>query len=275
MKKGLVSVIMPVLNGADYIADAIDSVLKQEYTQWELLIVDNGSSDGTVGIVNGFRDSRIILLTEHKKKGVAAARNKALREMSGEFFCFLDADDYLPNNSISNRINYLQEHKDVHFLDGSVEVKNVYLDKTISLCKPSFRGDALNELASLSGRCFCGISWFIRRTPGKEYSFPESWTHAEDLAFYLSIAEDGKYDFIDAAVYVVRRGHSSAMSNLQGLENGYSKLLDYMKTLPLSSEQRAFSRQKVRSIMTKSYLKNGNIIDAWKAWQTFSKGGES
>jgi glycosyltransferase involved in cell wall biosynthesis len=275
MKKGLVSVIMPVLNGADYIADAIRSVLNQDYTQWELLIVDNGSTDGTTGIVNGFRDARITLLSEHKKKGVAAARNKALQEMSGEFFCFLDADDILPKDSISKRINHLQDHKDVHFLDGTVEVKNVYLDKTISLCKPSFRGEALNELASLSGRCFCGISWFIRRTPTKEYFFPESWTHAEDLAFYLSIAADGKYDFIDAIVYVVRRGHSSAMSNLQGLENGYSKLLDYMKTLPLSREQREFSRHKVRSIMTKSYLKNGNIFGALKAWQKFSKGGES
>ena len=275
MKKGLVSVIMPVLNGADYIADAIRSVINQEYAQWELLIVDNGSTDGTVGIVNGFRDPRITLLTEHLKKGAAAARNKALQEMSGEFFCFLDADDVLPKHSISSRINHLQEHKDVHFIDGYSEIKNVYSDKTLQFCRPTFRGETLHELASLSGRCFCGITWLIRRNPGKEYRFPEGWTHAEDLAFYLSIAGEGNYDFLESVVYVIRRGHRSAMSNLFGLEDGYQRILSLMQTLPLSKEERSNARKKIRSIMVKSYLKNGQIIAALKSWKKFSTEGRA
>jgi glycosyltransferase involved in cell wall biosynthesis len=89
-----VSVIMPAYNVAPYIGAAIDSVLGQTMPDWELLIVDDGSTDDTTRIVQAYaaRDARIRLLTR-PNGGIAAARNTALREATGDFFAILDSDD--------------------------------------------------------------------------------------------------------------------------------------------------------------------------------------
>lgn len=87
------SVIVPLYNKRNYIADAVESVLRQTRGDFELIIVDDGSSDESASIVNDqFHDHRIHLLTQ-KNMGVAAARNTGISESTGTFVCFLDADD--------------------------------------------------------------------------------------------------------------------------------------------------------------------------------------
>ena len=92
-KVGLVSVIMPAFNVEKYIGDAIRSVLKQTYPFFELIIVDDGSTDRTREVVNSFDDERIVLLTHEKNRGVAEARNTALKEARGKWVALIDADD--------------------------------------------------------------------------------------------------------------------------------------------------------------------------------------
>ena len=98
-----VSVILPAYNAQAYLADAVESVLRQSFSDWELLLVDDGSSDETPALCDAFaaRDSRIRVL--HKANGgVSAARNDALDAARGEWIAFLDADDvYLPDFLLS------------------------------------------------------------------------------------------------------------------------------------------------------------------------------
>lgn len=89
----LVSIIMPSYNTAKFIGDSIESVLNQTYTNWELIIVDDCSTDDTDKIVNNFKDSRIKYLKNKKNVGAALTRNKALREAGGTWIAFLDSDD--------------------------------------------------------------------------------------------------------------------------------------------------------------------------------------
>ncbi|MEY3398693.1 MAG: hypothetical protein RL220_1287, partial [Bacteroidota bacterium] len=238
MKRGLVSVIMPARNASAYIEEAIRSVIAQSYTSWELLIVDNGSTDNTYDIAHSFLDSRITVLREPHKLGIGYARNKAMHEMVGEYFCFLDADDRLTPDSLSCRIGLFQQDPELSFVDGWVETWNRDFSQCSSVCKPSFRGYPLHEVVSLSARCVCAVSWMVRRKPGIEYRFMEGWSHAEDLAFYISIARQGKYSYTEQPVYQVRRGHQSTMSDLKGLQDGYGHVLRYMQTIPeLSNEE--------------------------------------
>ena len=98
MQFGLVSVMMPAFNAEQYIGQAVQSVIDQEYPQWELIIVNDGSTDGTPDIVANFKDPRIKLIHQ-ANGGESRARNTALKHMSGEFVAFLDADDlYLPQH---------------------------------------------------------------------------------------------------------------------------------------------------------------------------------
>lgn len=107
MKKvssGKISVIIPVHNAEKYIDKAVQSVMEQNYTNWELLLIENGSEDASLDVCkkNAEKDSRIQVLKE-KNKGAGSARNTGLCSAEGEYIVFIDADDYLPDKSVFQR----------------------------------------------------------------------------------------------------------------------------------------------------------------------------
>lgn len=110
MKENLVSVVMPVYNCEAHIKQAILSVLSQTYTQFELLICDNGSTDQTVSIINSFlSDSRVKLLY-CQKKGVSYARNKCLEQANGQYIAFLDSDDCWKTEKLDIQLQFMKEN---------------------------------------------------------------------------------------------------------------------------------------------------------------------
>ncbi|MBM6993653.1 MAG: glycosyltransferase [Prevotella sp.] len=113
MKDGLVSIIMPMYNSAKYVGEAIDSVLSQTYTFWELLVVDDGSTDDSVQIVKRYcqQDSRIRLLfnTNHIQQP-SAPRNAGLCEAQGQFIAFLDSDDCWLPAKLNEQLKLFADH---------------------------------------------------------------------------------------------------------------------------------------------------------------------
>lgn len=107
---GLVSVIMPSWNTGKFIAESIESVINQTYTNWELIIVDDCSTDNTDEIVAGFADERIRYLKNEKNSGAALTRNRAIREARGEWIAFLDSDDLWMPEKLEHQIQFMQEH---------------------------------------------------------------------------------------------------------------------------------------------------------------------
>jgi len=91
----LVSIVMPAYNRADTISEAIDSVLAQTYPHFELIVVDDGSTDATRDVVRSYRDERVRLIPLGSRHGVSAARNAALREARGDFITYLDSDNLM------------------------------------------------------------------------------------------------------------------------------------------------------------------------------------
>lgn len=111
----LVSIIMPSYNTARYIDETINSVLKQTYTNWELIIVDDCSPDNTDEIVKPYlSDERIIYLKNEKNSGAAVSRNRALREAKGKWIAFLDSDDLWMPEKLEKQISFM-EKKGYHF----------------------------------------------------------------------------------------------------------------------------------------------------------------
>ncbi|MTI32484.1 glycosyltransferase family 2 protein [Xanthovirga aplysinae] len=261
----LVSIIMPTYNASQYISEAITSVLNQSYEHWELLIINDGSTDQTEKQVLKIKDSRIRYFKQ-ENKGVSAARNVGLREMKGDYFCFLDADDTYPKDSLNARIKFFIKFPDAFFVDGRVDLYDHNMKGVIKSSIQSFNGPPLKALLRLDPSVFFGPSWMIRRVKGKNYAFIEQMTHSEDLCFYLSIANDGLYKTVDQCILNYRTGNASAMSNLKGLEGGYRQLVKYVKEeIPCNYYDRFYLLLKTRKIMFLSYLADRQFLNALKA----------
>lgn len=110
MENGLVSIIMPSWNTSNFIAESIQSVINQTYKNWELIIVDDCSTDNTDEVVSFYKDQRIKYLKNEKNSGAAITRNKALREAQGEWIAFLDSDDLWEPEKLEHQINFMKNN---------------------------------------------------------------------------------------------------------------------------------------------------------------------
>lgn len=260
----LVSIILPVFNSENTISRAIKSVLNQDYSHFELLVIDNNSTDGSVSEISSFADPRIKLHSE-TKQGVSAARNKGLETAIGHYVCFLDADDELSEQSISSRLKKFEQQR-CDFVDGKVEFKGNERPTWL----PQGSDKLLESLISLNGDCFCGITWMFKRNLLDGLRFNEDLTHGEDLFFFMQLSKKGgSYAFVDQIVYRVNISENSAMSNLKGIENGYTLTYQSLQEWDIPSEWLQAYRQKARSVMMRTYLKNGQFISALATYRSF------
>lgn len=106
----LVSIIMPSYNTAPYIKETIQSVLDQTYQNWELIIVDDCSTDNTDEVVASIKDERIRYLKNEKNSGAAVSRNRALREAKGRWIAFLDSDDLWMPEKLGKQIGFMEKN---------------------------------------------------------------------------------------------------------------------------------------------------------------------
>jgi glycosyltransferase involved in cell wall biosynthesis len=113
MIQPLFSVLIPAHNHADYLAEAIQSVLAQTYTNFEMIIVDDASSDNTADVISQFNDPRIKYIVHGKNRGLSAARNTGIRASSGKFIAFLDADDFFHPEKIQSHLDFIEQHPEI------------------------------------------------------------------------------------------------------------------------------------------------------------------
>jgi glycosyltransferase involved in cell wall biosynthesis len=208
MIPGLVSVMMPAYNAERYIASAIESVLAQSYSDWELLVVDDGSTDPTGEIAAGVGDPRVRVLRQ-ANGGEAAARNHALRSMRGEYLAFLDSDD-----------RFLPEHlaRTVGFLKDRPEVDGVYTDgyhidsydNRLPLLSARRRGpyegsifEALVRASDVFGPPIC-VVLRAERVHEKGCRFDERIVIGPDWDFFVHYSEHARFGYIDRPTCLYR-----------------------------------------------------------------------
>jgi teichuronic acid biosynthesis glycosyltransferase TuaG len=116
-----VSIIMPAYNCEKYVAEAINSVISQTYQSWELLVIDDGSKDNTLKIINGFgsKDSRIRPIQNEKNIGVSETRNIGIVLASGEWIAFLDSDDMWEKTKLEKQLKVAEENSAEFLFTGS------------------------------------------------------------------------------------------------------------------------------------------------------------
>jgi O-antigen biosynthesis protein len=199
----LVTVIIPTYNRADLVKGAIESVLAQSYSQWELLVVDDASTDETSTILQGMSDERIRYIRHSQNRGGSAARNTGLAQAKGAYIAFLDSDDeWLPTKL---------EKQVAHFEHLPLNVGLVYTGALVvrdggvqEEQRPVHRGSLFRQLLLDNVIVGSGSAVMIRSTVLENVpAFDEALPARQDLDFWVRVAQHYIIDFVDEVLLVI------------------------------------------------------------------------
>lgn len=187
MDYGKVSIITPCWNGEKYIGETIGSVLAQTYPNWEMLVVDDGSTDGSRGIVEEYakKDARIRYFYQ-ENAGSAAARNHGIREASGRFIALLDADDLWDPAFLEKQLAFMKEKKAVCVCSSYryIDEKSAASDK---IAKPKAEITEKDMLVRNHVGCLTGL--YDTACFGKVYLKEELRSIRDDYAYWYDIVK--------------------------------------------------------------------------------------
>lgn len=200
----VVSVVMPAYNAERWIATAINSVLSQTLHGWELIVVNDGSVDGTEAVVRGFDDPRIHLVNQ-ENTGAAQARNEGFRHARGQFVALLDADDWYEPRHLERTSEFLDEHRDCSLVGTNYYFIDFKGEKKIG-CKPGqILGKAGDGVipdyfrATMRNRCYpitcCAV--FRRERIADLGGFDSTLRSDEDHDFWTRWAMKSRFGYID------------------------------------------------------------------------------
>ena len=187
-----VSVIIPTYNRSSLIADAIQSVLAQTFGDFEIIVIDDGSTDNTKELVDNFKDPRIRYLYQ-KNQGVSVARNTGIQASRGEYVAFLDSDDTLLKEALEKRVEVLDRHPEAAFSYGQI----YFVDekgRIIQLeprSKSSYVREGIEELREILtfGHQFNNSAAMVRRSCLQEVGgFNPAFTCCQDVDLWVRLA---------------------------------------------------------------------------------------
>ena len=214
--------MMPAYNAAAYIGEAIDSVLAQTHPSWELIVVDDGSTDATGTIAAGYDDPRIVVVRQ-PNGGEGAARNTALERARGEYLAFLDADDVWLPNHLELAAGYLDAHpSDVGvYTDGRhISEDGRHLKSLSARRRGPMVGRVFDEVvrgADVFGPPVCVL---LRLQPihARQLRFDPTLSIGTDWDFLMQVAALGTFGYVDrmTCLYRVHRANVTARVGMDG-----------------------------------------------------------
>lgn len=175
-----VSVIMPVYNSEKYICQAIQSVLDQSFSNFELIIINDRSTDRSLEIIKSFVDRRIVLINNDKKGTIVESRNQGVRLSRGEFIAFLDSDDITHPDRLKAEVVFLEKNPDAGIVGASVRI----IDKDGKETGVKWRENISSEkipIRLLFGNCFSQSSVMLRKKAIPDEGYRPGFAEDYDL----------------------------------------------------------------------------------------------
>ncbi|TGN41519.1 glycosyltransferase [Marinobacter confluentis] len=246
-----VSVIVPAFNRAEYIEQTVNSVLIQDYSNVELIVVDDGSTDGTYEILlRYFEQNKLKLLTHPGRgnRGQSAALNLGLEAASGEYIAILDSDDLFLPGKLSAQVEYLDTHPDVGLVYGmgeGVDGSGRWLYDILST-DHSEPNDANAVLLD----CYfhLPVNALVRRLIYEQVGrFEESFRAAQDHDMLVRIAEKTHFGFIPVKFFQYRR-HGDSISN-NGLRQRWMNGFEIVRRAEARFPYRASTIRKRKALL--------------------------
>ena len=258
MKETFFSIVITAYNCEKYIEKCIFSVLNQNFREYELIIIDDCSSDNTLKIIENIKDNRIKIFSLPQNQGVSNARNTAIKASNGEYIFFLDCDDYIENNLLKEAYNELLSSKaDVLFCPYFVfwENKNKYkfsnpqyrMDKIKKLPRPFDKENAKNIIYETNYEV---CTKFYKRSFLLDNNICfKTLLFGEDLPFYWEIIQKAqKFSYLEKQYYCYRKGH---------------KCLDVQKIVEYLPHALELSREYMPKEGGIFYKKSAKMLNFW------------
>ena len=214
-KNPLISVIIPTYNRGWIIKEAIDSVLAQEYINYELIVVDDGSIDDTHDILNSYQKNFLVL--RQNNKGVSAAGNREVAAASGRFIAFLDSDDIWLPQKLSQQVDFFQSNPDALIC----QTEEIWIRNNVRV-NPKKRHKKPSGMIFKPSLSLCLVSpsaVMIKKNLFEEVGlFDETLPACEDYDLWLRVSCRHPVHLIDTPLIIKRGGHDDQLSSSPGLD---------------------------------------------------------
>jgi glycosyltransferase involved in cell wall biosynthesis len=230
----LVSVVIPTYNRPNFLQRALESVLKQNYKQTEIIIVDDCPSDPVREIVESYTDDRIEYIQHEENKGVCAARNTGIKNITGKYVSFLDDDDRWNEKKLQQQVQLIGTADDIDIVyTGVRRVDNS--GNTLSVARPKYRGDIGKQILLNNFVPFSSIL-VDQHTIQRTGDLDEYLTNWEDWEWNIRLAQESKFDFIKEPLVTTDRGeHHTRSDNFeQKRDIGFSRFIK--KVQPIAAQ---------------------------------------
>ena len=204
--KPLVSIVIPAYNAAGFLRETIGSVISQTYPNWELIIIDDGSTDTTADIAKSYvgKDNRIRYTYQINQK-MASARNAGIRQARGKYVAFLDADNLFLKNKLEDQVTFMEKHPECGV--SYAKIHYFYGNNTSVLYKndqPQFSGNIFEKV--LPQNFINVLTVLVRKDFFDKFgAFKEGWYACDEHYVWINLAYHGaKFYYLDKVVGLLR-----------------------------------------------------------------------
>lgn len=265
-----VSVIIPTYNRAEVLPRSIESVLNQTFRNFELIIVDDASTDSTQEVVNSYDDDRIEYIRHSENRNGSAARNTGIRSAQGTYIALLDSDDEWYPEKLEKQISQLQSRSD-DWVANYCRTTTKRDSKIIKFIAEVLSHDAKHEgqkeiikgLLTLSGFIHGGSTIVAKRDVVESIGgFDESFERNQDIEFTIRLASEGKIGYVDQ---ILVRLYESSRPSADTTAEAKKKLFESFQDEIQYLENKGYNVRKYHNfIIARYYISEGNFESGFK-----------
>ena len=259
----LVSVCIPMYNAENYIEDTINSLIKQTYKNIEIIIIDDGSSDKSIDIVNSFEDTRIKLFKNKKNEGLPYTRNRSIDLAIGKYIALIDADDIAESNRIFSQVRFMENNKEYGVVYSYIRpFGNINLLSKFRIKKLFNKNLVDKEIKSklFFYNVICNPSSMIRKSVlnEKKIRYREEYTNSQDYGFWIDLINETKFYVIKKKLLKYRFGHENVSKKSASKKYDIHCKLSKQLLEKLDSEEFTSYDYKILAII---YLKQKSLFE--------------
>ena len=244
--ESLITIAIPFYNDHDYLRSAILSVVNQTYTNWKLILLDDGSNDGSLAIANSFvKDCRIIVLSDGKNMGLPSRLNQLSTIVDTKYYARMDADDIMDPDRIKTELEYLEAHSDVDVIGSYAysidESGNVFGKINTNNRHPKTIDDILKGGGFVHPTVMGKTEWF------KAHPYNEKLRRMQDLALWFETVDTSHFVILPVYLLFYRTGKTSIKKYLRTQK--YSRSFYYNVFLKERKDLRRFCLLYSKSLL--------------------------
>ena len=263
------SVVIPTYNRAELLPRSIESVLGQTFNDFELIVVDDGSTDSTKEVVKSYEDNRIVYIKHSENWNGSAARNTGIKNSQGKYIAFLDSDDEWHPEKLELQFSQLQDRPDnwVANYCGTETRRNSKVVKVVSNwlshdAKYEGQEDIIKGLLTLSGFVHGGSTLAARRSVVESIGgFDESFDRHQDIEFTIRLAKEGKIGYINQdLVTLYESSRPSAETSTKARKRLFETFEQEIKCLEAQGHE---IRKYHHFVLARYFLAEGKIRPGW------------